>query len=98
MSTSYRLCATRLEQAAEAKGDRTSYAIAKRTGLAQSTVNRLRQGLVRPATSSLLALSAAYGLSVEDLIEQLTVDLTRNGDGSGVAAPNPLAETHDSTF
>lgn len=69
MPTNFRLCDERLSQAAEAKGDRTSYAIAKRTGLAQSTINRLRQGLARPTTGSLLVLATTYGVTVEDLIE-----------------------------
>lgn len=71
MST-YRLCSDRLQEAAAAKGDRSSYAIAKRTGLAQSTLSRLRRGLAKPATGSLLILSATYGLSVDELLEHPT--------------------------
>lgn len=65
----YRLRSDRLRQAAAEKGDHTSYAIAKRTGLAESTLSRLHRGLARPATSSLLILAAAYDLPLEDLLE-----------------------------
>lgn len=66
----YRLCSDRLRKAAAAKGDLSSYAISKRTGLAESTLSRLRRGLVAPATGSLLTLAAAYGLTVDDLVER----------------------------
>lgn len=69
MSTTYRLRAERLREAAAKLGDHTSYAIAKRTGLAQSTIGRLRQGVVRPTTGSLIVLANAYGLTVDDLVE-----------------------------
>lgn len=71
MST-YRLCSDRLQEAAAAKGDFSGYAIAKRTGLAQSTISRLRQGLAKPTTGSLLILSTTYGLSVDELLEHPT--------------------------
>ncbi|MET9506885.1 helix-turn-helix transcriptional regulator [Streptomyces flavidovirens] len=66
---SYRLCGARLAQAAAAKGDLSSYAIAKRTGLNQTTLSRNRRGMVQPAAKTLLILATAYGLSVDDLIE-----------------------------
>lgn len=66
----YRLRVERLRSAAAAKGDHTSYAISKRTGVAQSTLSRLRRGIASPATDTLLILSAAYGLSVDELIER----------------------------
>lgn len=70
----YRLCSDRLREAAAAKGDATSYAIAKRTGLAESTLSRLRRGLAKPTTSSLLILAATYDLTVDDLVEQDTAE------------------------
>lgn len=65
----YRLCTERLRQAAAAKGDHSGYAIAKRTGLAESTLSRLRRGLASPTTASLMTLATAYDLSIEDLVE-----------------------------
>lgn len=67
--SSYRLCGERLAQAAAAMGDLSGYAIAKRTGLNQTTLSRLRRGMVQPATKTLLTLAEAYGLTVDDLIE-----------------------------
>lgn len=71
MST-YRLRSERLQEAAAAKGDHSSYAIAKRTGMAESTLSRLRRGISKPATGSLLILAAAYDLTVEELLVEET--------------------------
>lgn len=66
----YRLRVERLRSAAAAKGDHTSYAIWKRTGVAQSTLSRLRRGVAKPAAETLLTLAAAYELSVDELIDR----------------------------
>jgi transcriptional regulator with XRE-family HTH domain len=65
----YQLRSDRLDEAAAKKGDLSSYAIAKRTGLAESTLSRLRRGLASPATASLMKLSEIYGIPVDELIE-----------------------------
>lgn len=70
----YRLRVERLRSAAAARGDLTSYAISKRTGVAQSTLSRLRRGIAKPAADTLLVLSSAYGVSVDELIERGTED------------------------
>lgn len=72
MPSHYRLRVERLRSAAAAKGDHTSYAIWKRTGVAQSTLSRLKRGIARPAADTLLILSAAYGVSVDELIDRGT--------------------------
>jgi transcriptional regulator with XRE-family HTH domain len=64
----YRLRDDRLTEVAAAKGDHSGYAIARRSGLAQSTVSRLRRGLARPATESLLALVRAYDTTIDELV------------------------------
>jgi transcriptional regulator with XRE-family HTH domain len=69
MST-YRFRADRLTSAAMAAGDRSSYAIAKRTGLSQTAVNRIRQGASEPTVASLVALAIPYGLTLDELIER----------------------------
>lgn len=68
--TTYRLRSSRLREAASAQGDATSYAIAKRTGLAQSTLSRLHNGKSKPSMKSLLTLADAYGVDFAELIEQ----------------------------
>lgn len=66
----YRLRAELLSSAAAAKGDHSSYAISKRTGVAQSTLSRLRRGIAKPGAGTLLALATTYGVSIDDLIER----------------------------
>lgn len=85
----YRLHVERLRSAAAARGDHTSYAIFKRTGIAQSTLSRLRRGIARPAAETLLVLSSAYGLSVDELIER---HAPSSSDGAGSSHPTPSDE------
>lgn len=94
--SSYRLRSERLREAAAEKGDHSSYAVAKRTGLAESTLSRLHRGLAKPATGSLLILATTYGLSMEDLVEPGS-GAKENGDDSGAATPESLAETRPNT-
>lgn len=70
----YRLRAELLCSAAAAKGDHSSYAISKRTGVAQSTLSRLRRGIAKPAAGTLLALATTYGVSIDDLIERASTE------------------------
>jgi transcriptional regulator with XRE-family HTH domain len=60
----------RLMAAAAKKGDLTGYAIAMRTGLAQSTVSRLRRGLTAPADRTLHTMAATYETTVEELLTE----------------------------
>lgn len=66
--SSYRLRSDRLHEAAAARGDHSNYAIAKRTGLNQTTLSRICRGVAKPATETLLILAATYGLSLDELI------------------------------
>lgn len=68
--SSYRLRKVRLQEAAAARGDLTNYAIAKRTGLNQTTLSRVCRGVVQPAAETLLTLATTYGLSVDELIDR----------------------------
>lgn len=72
--SSYRLRNRRLQEAAAAKGDHTNYAIAKRTGLNQTTLSRICRGLVQPAAGTLLTLATTYGVSIDELIDRDTDD------------------------
>ena len=82
--SSYRLRSDRLHEAAAARGDHSNYAIAKRTGLNQTTLSRICRGIARPAAETLLVLSSAYGLSVDELIER------ENDDTPGVEPGAPV--------
>lgn len=68
--SSYRLRSARLHEVAAARGDHSNYAIAKRTGLNQTTLSRICRGVAAPATKTLLTLAAAYGLSLDELVER----------------------------
>lgn len=68
--SSYRLHNGRLQEAAAARGDHSNYAIAKRTGINQTTLSRICRGVAAPATKTLLTLAATYGLSLDDLVER----------------------------
>jgi transcriptional regulator with XRE-family HTH domain len=91
----YRLHGERLAEAAAAKGDMSSYAIAKRTGLNQTTLSRLRRGIAQPATGTLLVLAAEYGLTVEDLLDhQAQDDAPNNSETAGGCTRAAASEEH----
>lgn len=87
--SSYRLRSARLHEAAAARGDHSNYAIAKRTGLNQTTLSRICRGIARPAAETLLVLSSTYGLSVDELIER---EAPNDTDGAGSSHPTPSDE------
>ncbi|MFF5670321.1 helix-turn-helix domain-containing protein [Streptomyces hygroscopicus] len=68
---SYRLRTDRLRDLAKAKGDESGYAIAQRTGLAESTISRLLRGKTQPGAKALMCFRKAYGATAEDLMESL---------------------------
>lgn len=68
--SSYRLRSARLHEVAAARGDHSNYAIAKRTGLNQTTLSRICRGLVKPAAQTLLTLATVYELSIDELIDR----------------------------
>ncbi|MGC4946227.1 helix-turn-helix domain-containing protein [Streptomyces sp. DT224] len=65
----YRLRIGRLRQIANEHGDRTRAAIARRTGIAESSIYRYIDGTSQPDLNSALRIAAAYGTTVEDLME-----------------------------
>ncbi|MFD5509172.1 XRE family transcriptional regulator [Streptomyces sp. NPDC127051] len=67
----YRLHLERLKDAAQQHGDTTGYAIAKRTGLAESHVSKLLNRRSRPLVETLLILKNTYGGTVDDFIEEV---------------------------
>lgn len=69
---SYRVSISTLRKVASTKGDRSGYAIAKRTGLNESTISKILRGRAQPGPKSLLAFRDAYGCSVDELLEEAT--------------------------
>lgn len=67
----FRLSITKLREATEKLDDTTGYAIAQRTGIAESSVYRFLNGSAQPDLISMLRISRAYGATVEDLMEAI---------------------------
>ncbi|MFI8278569.1 helix-turn-helix domain-containing protein [Streptomyces sp. NPDC085929] len=67
----YRLHIERLKAAANNQGDTTGYAIAKRTGLAESHVSKLLNRRSKPLVETLIILKRAYGGTVDHYIEEI---------------------------
>lgn len=70
----YRLRIDALLDAAANQGDRTGYAIARRTGIAESSIYRLIRGEAQPDLISALRLGEAYGITVEELMQRETAN------------------------
>lgn len=66
---SYRLRIARLLEAAAQTGDTTGYAIARRTGLSEPSVSKLLNSKTKPGVKTLLLISKAYGIPLDDLVE-----------------------------
>lgn len=64
-----RLNKTRLAEAAKELGDTTQYQIHKRTGVAESTLSRLWNGLVEPRHSTLKRLARPYPVTASELLD-----------------------------
>lgn len=62
----------RLKEKADEKGDETTYAIARRLKLRQSTVARLMARETTPSVPTLCLIRAAYGISLDDLVDEST--------------------------
>lgn len=66
----YRLHIEHLKDTASTRGDITQYAIAKRTGLAESHISKLLNRRSKPLVETLIVLKRAYGGTVDDFIEE----------------------------
>lgn len=67
---SYRLRIDRFRAAANAAGDLSGIAIARRTGLSEAQVSRLLRGVQRPRYETILKIGRTYGLAHDDLVEE----------------------------
>lgn len=67
----FRLRIERLREVAETLGDTTGYAIAQRTGIAESSVYRFLNGTAQPDLISMLRIHDAYGEPIETLMERI---------------------------
>lgn len=67
----FRLRIDKLLEATATLGDTTGYAIAQRTGIAESSVYRFLAGAAQPDLNSMLRIHFSYGALIEDLMEQV---------------------------
>lgn len=66
----FRLRIDKFLEAAARLGDTTGYAIAQRTGIAESSVYRYLNGSAQPDLNSMLRIGIAYDTPVEDLMQE----------------------------
>lgn len=79
----YRLNVARLRAIAAQHGDKTPYAIAKRTGVSISSAYRYVDGSAQPDLNSALRLAQAYDLDIRTLMDPVEDE---EDEPAGVAA------------
>ncbi|GAA3957239.1 hypothetical protein GCM10022384_07860 [Streptomyces marokkonensis] len=79
----YRLNVTRLRAIAAQHGDKTPYAIAKRTGVSISSAYRYVDGSAQPDLNSALRLAQAYDLDIRTVMDLIDDE---EDEPAGVAA------------
>jgi transcriptional regulator with XRE-family HTH domain len=67
----YRLNVTRLRAIAKKHGDRSAYAIAKRTGVNVSSAYRINSGETQPDLISALRIADAYDVDIRTLMDRI---------------------------
>ncbi|MFB7461216.1 helix-turn-helix domain-containing protein [Streptomyces sp. NPDC056188] len=67
----YRLNIQKLLDAARQHGDKSRYAIAKRTGLNTSSTYRILAGQTQPDLNSALRLAEAYDLDIRTVMDRV---------------------------
>ncbi len=70
----YRLNLTRLRAAARESGDKSGYAIQKRTGISQTSVYRILRGDAQPDLITALRLSEVYNVDLRTLMDRVDTD------------------------
>lgn len=70
----YSLNVTKLREAARKVGDKSGYAIQKRTGINDSTVYRILRGAAQPDLITALRLSEVYDVDLRKLMEPVRAD------------------------
>ncbi|AQS70893.1 helix-turn-helix transcriptional regulator [Streptomyces pactum] len=79
----YRLNVARILEAAQKRGDRTAYAIAKRAGVSISSAYRYVDGSAQPDLNSALRLAEAYDLDIRTFMQRVEDE---DEEPAGVAA------------
>jgi transcriptional regulator with XRE-family HTH domain len=72
----YRLRADVLRKAAAAHGDKSVRRIIAHSGLPRSVIQRNLGGYTEPSLGTLMRLASCYGVTVEDLVEEIEEEPT----------------------
>lgn len=67
----YRLNLSKLRKAARASGDKSGYAIQKRTGINQTSVYRILRGETQPDLITALRLSEVYDIDLRTIMDRV---------------------------
>lgn len=70
----FRLDAAKLLEAAKAHGDTSQAAIARRTGIAESSVSRILRGEAQPDLNSAMRLAEQYDLDLRGVIKRVPIE------------------------
>lgn len=70
----YELNVTKLREKTREHGDKSGYAIQKRTGINDSTVYRLLRSAAQPDLITALRLAVAYDFDLRDVMDEVTED------------------------
>ncbi|RPE40204.1 helix-turn-helix protein [Streptomyces sp. Ag109_O5-1] len=70
----FRLDVRKLREAAARKGDRRNAEIARRTGIAESSVSRILRGEAQPDLNSAMRFAEQYDLDLRAVIKRVTVE------------------------
>ena len=73
----FRLDVAKLLEATAALGDKTGYAIYRRTGIAESSVYRILNGETQPDLNSAMRLAETYNLDLRDAIKRVPIEATQ---------------------
>jgi transcriptional regulator with XRE-family HTH domain len=72
----FRLDIPKLLEAAKRHGDKHNAAIARRTGIAESSVSRILRGEAQPDLNSAMRFAEQYGIDLRDVIKRVPIEAT----------------------
>jgi transcriptional regulator with XRE-family HTH domain len=70
----FRLDVPKLLEAANQRGDRHNAAIARRTGIAESSVSRILRGEAQPDLNSAMRFAEQYDLDLRRVIKRVPIE------------------------
>lgn len=70
----FRLDVAELLKAVQARGDSTQAAIARRTGIAESSVSRILRGEAQPDLNSAMRFAEAYDLDLRNHMKRVPIE------------------------